>query len=185
MNTPSLSAIERRTFFKQAAVLSSLNLFGLGQATVAAAGTKAKAPQTQVSEVPSHITLEQFLVVSRYLSARDQLDAEMGQKILKSLNQNPTHRAHLPLLHSAVLENLKQQDQAATREFLISHNLLAPTAREILIAWFTGVRVQAGRPVLYSYVDAQMWNSLEGIRNMPASCGGALNFWAEPPAAKP
>ncbi len=176
----STAPIARRALFKQAAAASSIPWLGLSTPALAAPAGEKKVKMSPNS-VRSSISLEQFLMISRYLTARDQLDSEMAKSILRSLNTEAIHQQNLPVLFQTIKTQLQAQDEAATREFLISHNQLAVTAKQILIAWFTGVRVKAGKPELYSYFDAQMWNALQGIRNIPASCGGAFGFWSEAP----
>ncbi len=182
-----LSPLARRSLLKQIAVLSSLSVLSLEGGRILAA---SKAPVSPPSKTPKRksgegLSLAAFLQISQFLTARESLSPEIGQQILASLNSEPKHRQQLPALHRAVQDWLRSAEGSSTREFLVSHNQLADTAREILLAWFTGVRVQAGRPHLFTYIEAQMWNSVQGLRNIPATCGGVTNFWSEAPQLPP
>lgn len=161
-------------------------LFGSKSALAAAMGDKAgeqsskHAQSTSKGTTKPSISLEQFMAVSHYLTQVDSLDAKLGQQILSDLERERVWQGDLVRLAAATIQ-AKRRGISDPSDFVISHNSLKNLMQEILTAWFVGIRMIDQRPKLYTYFDALMFRAVDGVRNTPSICGGALNFWSEPP----
>jgi hypothetical protein len=161
---------------------ASALLLGRSSALAATAKLPDKVSSGPAGASPARLSLEDFLEISRAITEHDELDPVVGAKILASLEGDPKHRANLPVL-SARIRARKTEEKLSAADFSISHSAVKDTLQEILTAWYVGVRMEGDKPVPLTYFDALMYRALDGLRNIPATCGGALNFWATPPQA--
>lgn len=168
---------------KRRHLLQMLTTLFVGREAVAADSAKAVGhAQKNASTAPTKpsISLEQFMSLSQYLTQLESLDPQVGAAILADLGRERVWHDDLVQLVAAIAQ-AQSRGISDPGNFLLSHNSLKDLIQEILTAWFVGVRVIDKRPKLYTYFDALMFRAVDGVRNIPSICGGALNFWSEPP----
>lgn len=138
------------------------------------------APQTEAQEASSELT--EFLQLSALLTGVDNLDPEVGQIYLQSLQ-----RAEEGMSVAALLEEVKAGASALPATFeeveqsgIFDNEASRTLADTIIEQWYTGVYQTAeGEPALATYVDALAWKMLAFAK--PMSVCGSYRFWTEPP----
>ncbi len=140
----------------------------------AAAKESEKVPDKSVQD------LESFMEVSRYFTENKTLSPEVGTKILKNLQSSLVHRKNLTKIYILLKEMSPTKVQSPTA-FSVSHSTLQGTIQELLTAWYIGYLNTGKHPVLFTYYEALMYQAVAGVQNIPAICGGELNFWSKPP----
>jgi hypothetical protein len=136
-------------------------------ATLAAlgAGTPAAAP----------LSVANFGVVSAALTGYPAPSATDATKLWAAFG-TPARRAALTRLARVVDAAGSADLDAALRA-----QGLDDIADELVAAWYSGVVTQGRTPQVILYAGAYMWSAMSFTKPM-GQCGGATNYWADPPA---
>lgn len=148
---------------RRAVMAGMIALHTLALARVAS----AQAPLTPLS---GSISADAFLELSRRLTGHDDLSPVLGARILGVLTE--TGQAQ-PLrdLYLTVSEG-------ATGPAMADANIL----RHVLHGWYLG-RITVGEQThLTGFEETLMGRVTADILPLRSYCGGAMGFWAEPPA---
>lgn len=129
--------------------------------------------------------LEQFLALSRLLTAFDDLSETLAATYLDAVQADPAAAAALLEIYDAA--GLGTDDAADSFEALEARGIfddpqLAGVCDTVIRLWYTGVVVGPGGPVVVAYTENLAWRSLD-YATAPTLCGGLVGFWADPPAA--
>lgn len=169
--------LHRRSMLSGAA---SLLVAGHAPALGLSASTSHSRKATTSTRAIRKLRVEEFMELSRFITERSELDPKTGELILESLSQDPRHGDQLLSLYQAVHDAVATGHTSAS-DFLLRHNATRETFHEVARCWYLGTRWVDGKPVFFTYFDALMFRAVDGMRNIPATCGGALNYWGEPP----
>ena len=135
-------------------------------ATLAAlgVGTPAAAPRSVAN----------FGVVSAALTGYPAPSAAAATKLLAACG-TPARRAALTRL-ARVVDGAGSADLDAA----LRAQGLEDIADELVAAWYSGVVTQGRTPQVGLYAGAYMWSAMSFTKPM-GQCGGATNYWADPP----
>ncbi len=162
MTTDSAPPSEQRRQLLQA--LAGAGALGLAGGSLAATG----APTVTAAE-------REFTALAGGLTGFPPPSPDVAAKMYRAF-ATPARRAQLAALARAVATT-----PAAELDAVLKNGGLAALANELTSAWFSGiVNGPKGQQVVL-YVDAYMWNSMTFSKPM-GQCGGALGYWATPPA---
>lgn len=131
----------------------------------ASAATAATAAQSVAS----------FGAVSAALTGYPAPSAADANRLLAAFG-TPELRAALTRLARVVDETASADLDAALRA-----QGLDGIAGELVAAWFSGVVTRGKKSEVVLYADAYMWSAMSFTKPM-GRCGGATNYWADPPA---
>jgi len=113
-------------------------------------------------------TFGHFMRVSRVLTARQDLDPEIGRRLYDALCASDAGFAG-----RAVALPLDEAGAAADR----------PTSKAILDAWYLGVAGRGLQAVCITYVAALMNQTVADVLNPPTYAYGRYGSWADKPTA--
>ena len=135
-------------------------------ATLAAlgVGTPAAAPRSVAN----------FGVVSAALTGYPAPSAADATKLLAAFG-TPARRAALTRL-ARVVDGAGSADLDAA----LRAQGLEDIADELVAAWYSGVVTQGRTSQVILYAGAYMWSAMSFTKPM-GQCGGATNYWADPP----
>ncbi|GAB5460466.1 sugar dehydrogenase complex small subunit [Hoeflea alexandrii] len=103
---------------------------------------------------------ERFLALSERLTRKDDLSGDIA---------------------TAMLEAFKATGRADELASLVDGTDNQELADEIVAAWYSGVSPDPDSNDVLTYTDALMWQAMSFTKPM-GYCGGAMGYWAEPPA---
>jgi hypothetical protein len=103
---------------------------------------------------------ERFLALSERLTGKDDLSGDIA---------------------TAMLEAFKATGRADELAALVDGADNQEPANEIVAAWYSGVSPDPDSNEVLTYTDALMWQAMSYTKPM-GYCGGAMGYWAEPPA---
>ena len=168
--------------FRRRTMLSGIASMMMARAAPALASTNSTmlAGKPKPSHVTRQLQLGEFMELSKFATAQQQLDAKTGSHILTSLSLDPAVRDRLVPLFEQVQQAIAS-GSTDPMDFMLRHNHSLDVFREIIRCWYTGIRWVDGKPLIFGYFDALMFRAVDGIRNIPATCGGTLNYWSDPP----
>lgn len=193
---PPGNHITRRQFLQGAWILAAggvLAACGVApeeigmQATYWRTPTPANVLQSPVppaeTATPAPGDLGAFLALSSILTGVDNLDPQLGQAYLGSLNGSSEFAGQFPTL----LDRAGFQSSAppATLEDLSAAGIFdqeesRTLADKIIEIWYTGTIEQEGEQVVLTYVDALAWKVLHFTK--PPTICGYYGIWAEDPS---
>jgi len=105
------------------------------------------------------VTLDEFLFLSKALAAVDDLDPDMGTKLLGGF---------LATGHGEGLARL------------VAGKAEPQLANAIVAAWYSGVYDGAQGPAVAGFEQALLWQAMSFTKPF-ADCGGETGYWSEPP----
>jgi hypothetical protein len=108
----------------------------------------------------ANLDLKAFLSLSQKLVGQDDLSEDIAAEMLKAFGS---------------IGN--EDDLAALADGTDDEAL----SNAILAAWYTGVSPDPDDLKDLTYTDALMWQAMDYTKPM-GYCGGAMGYWAEPPA---
>lgn len=103
---------------------------------------------------------ERFLALSERLTRKDDLSADLA---------------------TSMLEAFKTTGKANDLTALANGDDNQDLANEVVAAWYSGVSPDPDSNDVLTYTDALMWQAMTFSKPM-GYCGGAMGYWAEPPA---
>ena len=113
-------------------------------------------------------------VVSAALTGYPAPSAADATKLLVAFG-TPARRAALTRL-ARVVDGAGSADLDAA----LRAQGLEDIADELVAAWYSGVVTQGRTPQVVLYAGAYMWSAMSFTKPM-GQCGGATNYWADPP----
>ena len=135
---------------------------GTSVASMLVVGVQFTAP----ADAAASPTLDQFLDMSRNVTAQSSLDKDMGRSIFD---------AFVSAGHAEDLATLIA-DPAAER----SNSKIADA---VVAAWYSGLSPLPGARQVTGFNDALVWNALDYTKPW-GNCGGETGYWSEPPAGE-
>jgi len=132
------------------------------------------------------ITLEQFRILSIYLTRYARLNPEMLRAIHTTLMHEPWGPEHLARLLHRLFPDLPTSSKPRT-QLLVPRNLDDAErwfAGHILTTWMTGIYYHETGNHTISYEHALMYESLKDIRPVPGMSDLPFGFWQDPPTAR-
>ncbi|WP_366552776.1 sugar dehydrogenase complex small subunit [Aquibaculum sediminis] len=121
--------------------------------------------------------------------ARLYAQAEISESQFLELSQALTGASHLdPGVAQTLLGGFLSMGKGAELEALAADmptpDATGKVAEALIAAWYSGIFVGPDGPVAADYTGALFWNALAFTK--PAGfCGGATNYWSEPPESQP
>lgn len=103
---------------------------------------------------------ERFLALSERLTRKDDISGDIA---------------------TAMLEAFKATGRADELAALVDGADKQELTNEIVAAWYSGVSPDPDSNDVLTYTDALMWQAMSFTKPM-GYCGGAMGYWAEPPA---
>ena len=131
---------------------------------------RAALAQTPLPTLSGPISLPEFLALSRRLTGHEDLSPGLAARILAVLSENG-EAPPLRDLYFAVSEG-------ATGA-MAEHS---ETLRRLLHGWYLGRITVGDETHLTGFEDTLMGRVTADILPLRSYCGGAMGFWAEPPA---
>jgi hypothetical protein len=134
------------------------------------------------AETPFPQDLASFLALSSVLTGFDDLDPELGQVYLHSLQENPEFSGGLPRLYegAGMIEGSAPGSIADLESAgLFSEEASRSLADHIIELWYTGLYGQEDEQTVATFVDALAWKSITFTK--PPTICGSFGFWAERP----
>lgn len=121
--------------------------------------------------------IEQFMSLSRFVTGRAELDADVGGALLAALSEaDPGFRsaaeslaAEIALANHADVEALEARVRGTPRHAA----LLA-----LIAAWYTGSVTVDGKQRFVTLNDAVTYSLIDDGSHIPGVCAGATNSWA-------
>ena len=155
---------------------------GAAQTTPAPGGTAS----TSESRESSALSLAEFLQLSVVLTGFDNLNRDLGQIYLESLQARPNPAITLVELYGQAgfrsAAPPKSLEELAHRGVFKADPPRA-LANKIITYWYTGIYDKDGQPAVATFTDALAWKALTYTKP-PSVCGGAVGYWGEhPPGA--
>ena len=131
----------------------------------------------------ARIDLDMFMKISLYFTETSSLSREIGAKILATFMDDPRYQSSLFQLAQMLPRSAPSGEKAVTTptQFLRSEGSLAPIVKEILGAWYLGIRTVGEKTYFFTYFDALIFQTTNSLRSIPGTCGGPTHFWSEPP----
>ena len=118
-----------------------------------------------LGQPPPSISIDEFLRLSRRLTGRAALDAEIAATYLNALLAVPANRALL-----AQLTRGGAGPEPAPAHAALEH--------AIIESWYTGTYTVNGERRLATHTGALMWSALD--MPAPGTCVGAFGAWSHP-----
>jgi hypothetical protein len=191
-NEASHAKLNRRDFLRGAALL-------LGGGLLAACGTpteegwqagdywRTPTPASHLEtpaagNTPAPEGLEAFLALSSVLTGFDDLDPELGQVYLQSLQDNPEFGDGLDGLYEqagVASGNLPDSVEALEQAGVFEEEATRSLADKIISLWYTGIYEQGEEQAVATFVDSLAWKSLTFTK--PLTICGSFGFWSERP----
>lgn len=140
-------------------------------------------PTLAGGERKDHISLEQFRILSTYLTGQSALDPGMLRDIFAALIQEPWGKEHMQRLMHKLFPDYPQSMRPRT-PLLVPRNLDDAErwfAGHILTTWMTGIYYHEIGNRTISYEHALMFEALKDIRPVPGMSTEPFGFWQEPP----
>ncbi len=121
-----------------------------------------------LADSPNIDSLAAFMTLSKALTERPNLDAEVGQRFLKAFSQShPDFQSQLQPLSAAIASGVLSSAQQ-------------DLALQILEAWYLGM---VNKQVV-TYEQALMFTVASDVLVIRSYCPNKPGFWAEKPAAR-
>lgn len=122
--------------------------------------------------------LQSFRALSARLTgfSEAEIDPELALDMMDGLRA-----AGLGDALDGLLANGAGDGGRARRASPLQGNPTSELARQIAVAWYSGMHPGAGGTSMRAYYDALVWRALDYTRP-PGQCGAAPEDWSEPPA---
>jgi hypothetical protein len=135
-------------------------------------------------EARKPLDFELFYDLSRYITARSQLDRRVAQLHFEYFRREEWGGVTAARLY-AVIQSELDTGLASVPELLAARKLPELEhwyAQHVLDAWYEGFYRYDGAEVRVTFADALMWKAVEGIVPVQGMSEAEYGFWAEPPA---
>jgi hypothetical protein len=144
------------------------------------------AEATPATGEAGSLSLEQFLALSAVLTGFNQLNPELGQVYLASLQTHPELELTPRDLYEQIEFDLESPPtlEAITETGVFEDEQLRPVADKILEYWYTGIYERDGEQVVATTVDSLTWKAMTFTPPLTI-CGPGPGFWAEEPDVDP
>jgi hypothetical protein len=166
--------MENRITRRQIVVRGALSLIAIGGLAVAAgAWQRHRSSLPGPNDVPS---FDDFLVLSRALLKRDQLDLPVARKIYDTILAEPWGPQHIATLLHTVQSKPANGDLTPDEKWFASH---------VLTTWYTGIYFYEHRDEQrMSFAVALMYDAVRTVMPTPFSASSGYAAWATPPIAE-
>lgn len=174
-------ALARRLLIKKTSMLTVLVSWSTALELAA-----SEDPKSGKKKTPA-VTIENFIKISEFLTETSNLSPDIAAKILASFQNDAFFLKQLKILETEILKKLSTPTHSSlsATDFVLSHAALNQAIREILSAWYLGIRIVESKPLFFTYFDALIFKATAPVRSIPGICGGTTHFWSEPPPQAP
>ncbi|WP_205194850.1 sorbitol dehydrogenase family protein [Burkholderia sp. Ax-1719] len=163
--------------------------FLFGVSSFAVAGVTAWLPSVVIpaamaSPLPDSATersFNAFILLSKYLTAKAQLDESIGRAIFAGLSEQDADFASQVAALDTLVSSTKTPAGALQALLDAQQSALAALPRRVVTGWYLGVVGSGAKARTVAYEQALMYPPIADVIVMPSFARGVPGYWAKAP----